>query len=50
VDIPRYLNLYKLGKLKLKEQITHRYPLDDINQAVSVVQSGQAGRCVVSMW
>lgn len=50
VDIPRYLNLYKLGKLKLKEQITHRYPLDDINQAVSVVQTGQAGRCVVSMW
>ena len=50
VDIPRYLNLYKLGKLKLKEQITHRYPLAEINQAVNVVQTGQAGRCVVSLW
>ena len=50
VDIPRYLDLYKLGKLKLKEQITHRFHLSEINQAVNVVQSGQAGRCVVSLW
>ena len=49
VDIPRYLDLYKLGKLKLKEQITHRFDLDDINQAIDVVKSGDAGRCVISV-
>jgi len=49
VDIPRYLELYKLGKLKLREQISHRFSLDDINQAVDVVKEGMAARCVVSM-
>ena len=49
VDIPRYLRLYELGKLKLREQITHRFNLDDINQAVDVVRNGEAGRCIVSL-
>jgi len=49
VDIPRYLRLYQLGKLKLREQITHRFSLDDINQGIEVVRSGEAGRCVVSV-
>jgi S-(hydroxymethyl)glutathione dehydrogenase/alcohol dehydrogenase len=50
VDIPRYLELYKSGKLKLDEQISHRFVLDDINDAVEVVQKGQATRCLISMW
>ena len=49
VDIPRYLELYKLGKLKLKEQITHRFELKDINQAIDVVRTGEAGRCLISI-
>lgn len=49
VDIPRYINLYRLGWLKLDEQITHRFPLEDINEAVNIVQKGDAARCVVSM-
>ena len=49
VDIPRYIQLYKLGKLKLEEQITHRYPLDEIHEALDVVRRGEAGRCVISM-
>lgn len=49
VDIPRYANLYTLGRLKLMEQITHRYNLDDINEAVGMVRSGEAGRCIVCM-
>jgi len=48
-DIPRYIQLYKLGKLKLEEQITHRYHLDQINQALDMVRNGEAGRCVISM-
>ena len=49
VDIPRYVQLYKLGKLKLDEQITHRYCLDEINEAVDLVRKGEAVRCVISM-
>lgn len=49
VDIPRYLKLYELGKLKLNEQITHRCCLDDINQGIALVQAGEAARCVVSV-
>ena len=49
VDIPRYLGLHERGKLKLSEQITHRFKLDEINQAVEVVRNGEAGRCIVSI-
>ena len=49
VDIPRYIQLYKLGKLKLDEQITHRYYLDEINEAVNVVRKGEVVKCVISM-
>ena len=49
VDIPRYLQLYKLGKLKLEEQISHRFTLDEINQAVETTRAGQAGRCIIAM-
>jgi S-(hydroxymethyl)glutathione dehydrogenase/alcohol dehydrogenase len=49
VDIPRYMNLYQRGKLKLNEQITHRFPLDEINAALDTVRKGEAGRCIVRM-
>jgi len=48
-DIPRYLQLYQQGKLKLDEQITHRYGLEEINKAISSVQNGEAGRCMISI-
>ena len=48
-DIPRYMNLYQKGKLKLDEQITHRFPLDQINAALDTVRKGEAGRCIVQM-
>ena len=46
-DIPRYLNLYQKGKLKLKPLITHRYPLAEINIALDKMRSGEVGRCVI---
>lgn len=49
LDIPRYIQLYKLGKLKLDEQITHRYHLREINQAIDQVRKGEVGRCIISM-
>lgn len=49
IEIPRYIRLYNAGKLKLDGLITHEFGLDDINEAVSLVRRGQAGRCVISM-
>jgi S-(hydroxymethyl)glutathione dehydrogenase / alcohol dehydrogenase len=48
VDIPRYLDLYRLGKLKLDELISARFPLAEINRAVDLVKDGRAcGRCLL---
>ena len=49
VDIPRYIALYKAGRLKLDELITKRYPLDQINEAIEYMSSGQALRTLVMM-
>jgi S-(hydroxymethyl)glutathione dehydrogenase/alcohol dehydrogenase len=49
VDIPRYLRLYQMGKLKLDRLITHRYPFLEINAALDRVRAGDVGRCVLSM-
>jgi S-(hydroxymethyl)glutathione dehydrogenase / alcohol dehydrogenase len=48
-DIPRYLHLYRDGKLRLDGLVTHRYPFDKINVALDKVRSGEAGRCVLHM-
>lgn len=48
-DIPRYLGYYKYGILKLDELITHRFPLDQVNEALDVVRSGVAGRVILEM-
>ena len=48
-DIPHYLELYRAGKLKLNQMITHRYSLCDINEALDRMRTGNCGRCVVEM-
>ncbi len=49
VDIPRYVSLYKAGRLKLDELINARYPLDQINEAIEYMSSGKALRTLVMM-
>jgi len=48
-DIPRYLRLYRSGLLNLAGLITHRFPLDKVNDALDVVRSGVAGRVILEM-
>jgi S-(hydroxymethyl)glutathione dehydrogenase/alcohol dehydrogenase len=48
-DIPRYLKLYRAGKLKLDSLVTHRHKLNDINLALDQVRAGEVGRCVIVM-
>lgn len=49
IDIPRYLELYRCGWLKLAEQITSRYPLTEINAAMDAAAGGREGKCVIDM-
>lgn len=48
-DIPRYLKLYRRGKLNLSGLITHNFKLDEINQALDMMRAGKTGRCVIVM-
>ncbi len=47
VDVPRLVNLYLQGRLKLDELITARYPLDQINEAINAMEKGEALRNVI---
>ena len=49
IDIPKCIDLWKRGLLVLEKQITHRFELDEINEAIEVVKKGDAGRCVIQM-
>jgi S-(hydroxymethyl)glutathione dehydrogenase/alcohol dehydrogenase len=47
VAVPRLVELYEQGRLKLDELITARYPLERINDAISDARDGDALRNVV---
>ena len=47
-DVPRLVDLYLQGGLKLDELITSRYPLEEINEAIEVVEQGEALRNVIT--
>lgn len=45
--IPRLLDLYEQGRLKLDELISARYPLEGINEAIADARGGDALRNVI---
>jgi Zn-dependent alcohol dehydrogenase len=47
VDIPRLVDLYQQGRLKLDKLITDRYPLERINEAIESAERGKALRNVI---
>ena len=47
IDVPRLVELYLQGKLKLDELISNRYRLDEINDALASTESGEALRNVI---
>ena len=49
LDIPRYVDLYLSGKLKLNVLITHEYRLENINQVFNDLADGKLGRAVINM-
>jgi Zn-dependent alcohol dehydrogenase len=49
-DIPRYLNLFNVNRIKLNEIITEILPLASINDAIENMKSGKTnGRCLIKM-
>jgi S-(hydroxymethyl)glutathione dehydrogenase/alcohol dehydrogenase len=46
-DIPRYAAWAAEGRLKIAELITHRYPLDRINEALEALEKGEVARAVL---
>ena len=49
VEIPRLIRLMDRGRLKLDGLYTHEFSLDDINEAIRVFRSGEAGRVLINM-
>ncbi|MCZ7537573.1 MAG: Zn-dependent alcohol dehydrogenase [Acidimicrobiia bacterium] len=47
VDMPRYVDFYLNGQLKLDEMISARLPLDEINTAFDQMRAGKAARSVI---
>jgi S-(hydroxymethyl)glutathione dehydrogenase / alcohol dehydrogenase len=47
VDVPRLVDLYRHGRLKLDELITARYPLEQINEAIAAMETGEVLRNVI---
>ena len=48
-DIPRYVRLVQAGKFNLDGLVTHEFRLEQINEAIQLVRSGEAGRVIVAM-
>ena len=46
-DMPRILDLYMAKKLKLDELVSRRLPLDQINTAMEIMESGEVARSVI---
>ena len=48
IDIPRYLELYRRGRLRLDEMVTRRGRLEDVNEAFRAMQAGEVARTVLT--
>jgi S-(hydroxymethyl)glutathione dehydrogenase / alcohol dehydrogenase len=46
-DMPRYIDLYLQGRLKLDEMITRRGRLEDVNEAFRAMKAGEVARTVL---
>ena len=48
-DIPRIIRLMNAGRLNFDGLITHEFSLDNINEAIRIFRSGEAGRIVLNL-
>jgi S-(hydroxymethyl)glutathione dehydrogenase/alcohol dehydrogenase len=48
VDMPRYVDLYMSGRLKLDELVSRRIALDEINDGFEAMRRGEVARSVIA--
>jgi NDMA-dependent alcohol dehydrogenase len=46
-DVPKLVELYQRGELKLDELISREIPLEDVNEALEAMKSGELARSVI---
>jgi S-(hydroxymethyl)glutathione dehydrogenase / alcohol dehydrogenase len=46
-DVPRFLDLYRLGDLRLDELVSRRIGLGDVNNAMAAMKAGEVSRSVI---
>jgi Zn-dependent alcohol dehydrogenase len=46
-DVPKLLEYYKSGELKLDELISRRIRVDDVNEAFKAMEAGEVARSVI---
>jgi len=47
VDMPRYIDLYMQGRLKLDEMVSRKGRLEDVNEAFRAMKAGEVARTVL---
>ena len=47
VDYPKIIEMVRTGKIQLKPVVTHRFKLEDINDAFDLMRKGEALRSIV---
>jgi S-(hydroxymethyl)glutathione dehydrogenase/alcohol dehydrogenase len=48
IDMPRYLELYRQGRLNLDEMVSRRGRLEDVNEAFRAMEAGEVTRTVLT--
>jgi S-(hydroxymethyl)glutathione dehydrogenase/alcohol dehydrogenase len=48
-DIPRLVRLAEAGRISYDGIVTHEFPLDEINDALNLMRSGQSGRILLNI-
>jgi len=47
VDYPKIMEMVKSGKIQLEPVVTHRFPLEEINEAFALMRKGESLRSIV---
>ena len=48
IDMPRYIEFYLQGRLKLDELVTQRMKLEQVNEAFEDMKQGYVARTVIT--
>ena len=48
IDMPRYIEFYLQGRLKLDELVSRRISLDQVNDAFEEMKQGHVARSVIT--